>query len=77
MTKHDHQHGDSHGHDHKHEHGHGHHKPGWKPHRDWRVWAVALMLLAMAVYVLTLDESIWPGGGGPEVPAAPPPASAP
>ena len=76
-----------HSREHKHaaEHGHEHKKyasAGWKPHRDWRVWAVALMLLAMAVYVLTLDESIWPGGDGPAVPAArvpadPAPADAP
>jgi hypothetical protein len=75
MNKHssEHQHSDPHGHD----HGHKHRSAGWKPHRDWRVWAVALMLLAMAVYVLTLDESIWPGGGGPAVPVAPAPAEAP
>jgi hypothetical protein len=31
-------------------------KPGRKWHRDWRIWAmVILMLIAMAVYVLTLD----------------------
>ena len=60
------QHAAPHGHEHK-----KHASATWKPHRDWRVWAVALMLLAMAVYVLTLDESIWPGGGGQPVPAAP------
>ncbi len=66
-------------HDHKHDHGHQHehHPPGWKPHRDWRVWVVALMLLAMAVYVMTMDESLWPGGSGREVPAAPAPVAAP
>jgi hypothetical protein len=69
MTKHEHQHPGEH-HDHKHEH----HKPGWKPHRDWRVWAVVLMLLAMAVYVMTLDESVWPWGNQS---AAPVPAEAP
>jgi hypothetical protein len=52
-------------------------EPGWRPHRDWRVWVVALMLLSMAVYVLTMDESLWPGGSGPAVPAAPAPADAP
>ena len=32
-----------------------------KLHKDWRVWLiVGLMLIAMIVYVLTLDESIWP-----------------
>ena len=30
-------------------------------HKDWRLWlAVGLMLTAMIVYVLTLDESIVP-----------------
>jgi hypothetical protein len=72
MNKHGHEHHPE-GHDAKREH----HKPGWKPHRDWRVWAVVLMLLAMAVYVLTLDESIWPGGSEPAVPAAPAPEAAP
>ena len=71
MTKHTHTHQQSDSHDHQ----HGHHRPGWKPHSDWRVWTVALMLLAMAVYVLTLNESIWPGGQA--VPAAPAPVDAP
>jgi hypothetical protein len=32
-----------------------------KLHKDWRVWlAVALMLAAMAMYVLSLDESVAP-----------------
>jgi hypothetical protein len=32
-------------------------------HKDWRVWvAVVLMLAAIAVYVLTLDDSIEPTG---------------
>ena len=32
-----------------------------KLHKDWRVWlAVALMLAAMAMYVLSLDESVVP-----------------
>jgi hypothetical protein len=30
-------------------------------HKDWRVWlGVALMLAAMAVYVLSLDDSVVP-----------------
>ncbi|WP_425614067.1 hypothetical protein NA78x_003921 [Anatilimnocola sp. NA78] len=72
MSKKSHEHGDSH---HKHPH-----SPGWKPHRDWRVWMVAAMLLAMAIYVLTLGESLWPAGTGPDaVPPAVPavPADAP
>lgn len=67
MNKHDHKHSDSHAHDHK----HAHNKSVWKPHRDWRVWVVALMLFAMVMYVLSLDESIQPRGIGPAVPAAP------
>ena len=32
-----------------------------KLHKDWRVWLVgALMLAAMAMYVLSLDESVVP-----------------
>jgi len=39
-----------------------HHHPKKKPvHKDWRVWVVVgLMLLAMAVYILTLDEAVRP-----------------
>ena len=41
-------------------------------HKDWRAWvAIILMLGAMVAYVLSMDESIRPGGGeGKEVPAA-------
>jgi len=56
---------------------HEHAKPhGRKLHKDWRTWlAVGLMLVAMLIYVLSLDESIAP----PVPPAgnAPPPAPAP
>jgi hypothetical protein len=40
-------------------HGHPHLPPARKGlHKDWRVWAVAgLMLLAMLIYILTLDEA--------------------
>ena len=32
-----------------------------KFHKDWRVWlAVVIMLVAIIVYVLTLDDSIMP-----------------
>ncbi len=63
-----------HGHHGGHGQGHGHsagHKRGGI-HRDWRFWtAVVLMLAAMAVYVLSFDESLEPGGQiSPEVPAA-------
>lgn len=56
---------------HKHKHKHpesGKHTGAEKPasartqmHKDWRVWLViALMLTAMIVYVLTLDDSMVP-----------------
>jgi hypothetical protein len=48
------------------EQGHSHSYNGrkqWAIHKDWRVWtAVILMLLAMAVYVISMDESIQPAG---------------
>lgn len=46
-------------------HAHGGHHSGNRNqkrgiHKDWRMWvAVALMLGAMAIYVLSMDESIW------------------
>jgi hypothetical protein len=34
-----------------------------KLHRDWRIWlGVILMLAAMAIYLLTMDEAVVPGG---------------
>jgi hypothetical protein len=51
-------------HDHdKHHHGQHHGKKKSGLHKDWRVWVVGLMLIAMLIYVLTDDESIQPGGG--------------
>ncbi len=33
-----------------------------KLYKRWEVWAViALMLAAMVFYIVSLDESIWPG----------------
>ena len=65
----------SHNHDHPHhEHSREPKGPWWKHvHRDWRVWVgVVLMIVAMAVYVMSLDESLRPGGTvQPKVPAAP------
>ena len=59
-------HGD---HDHQHAHAKGPALRGL--HRDWRFWvAVALMLVAMLIYVLSMDESLRPGGNGQEQPAA-------
>ena len=41
---------------------HHHSQPErWKPHKDWRVILAALvMLVAMIIYVLTLDEAFVP-----------------
>jgi hypothetical protein len=37
------------------------HSSGRKVHKDWRVWlALLLMLGAIVMYVLTLDDSIIP-----------------
>ena len=57
----------SHNHSHEGEHQHNHrpHRgPAWKrPHRDWQAWAVVtLMLIAIAAYVMSNDESLRPGG---------------
>jgi hypothetical protein len=44
-------------------------------HKDWRAWTVvALMLVGMAVYILSFDESETPGGAGDGLPV---PAAAP
>jgi hypothetical protein len=41
--------------------GHSHPPAGRKLHQDWRfIVAVVLMLIAMVVYVLTLDEAVVP-----------------
>jgi hypothetical protein len=51
-------------HDHAHHHhaGHEHDHPRKKPfHKDWRLWVVvALMLVGIIVYILTLDERVRP-----------------
>ncbi|MFI5331280.1 MAG: hypothetical protein ACHQ2F_09660 [Desulfobaccales bacterium] len=51
-----------------------HHQIDWTGlHKDWRTWLViGLMLAAIGTYVLTLDDSVQPGGavqGG--LPASP------
>jgi hypothetical protein len=57
-----------------HEHDHGHARGPWlkRAHKDWRTWVVvALMLGAMAIYVLSDNESLQPGGEvQPSVPEA-------
>jgi hypothetical protein len=70
MNKHDPKHAAPHGDDKKHSHGHQKHAPGWRPHRDWRVWGVVLMLIAMAAYVLSQNEALNPAEDGEAVPAA-------
>lgn len=49
-----------------------HSQPRKRPlHTDWRAWTVvALMLAAMAAYILSLDESIGPRIDSHAVPAA-------
>jgi len=76
----DHEH---HSHGAQHEHGqaghHGHVTHKRRPlHHDWRVWVgVVLMLAAMAMYVLSLDEQLGPAGERVPAADAPPPAVAP
>ena len=42
----------------KHQHGN---KGKWQLHKDWRAWlAVILMMAAVIMYVLSLDDSIVP-----------------
>lgn len=49
-------------HSHHHHAGHSHNHPKKRSfHKDWRLWVVvALMLAAIVVYILTLDESVRP-----------------
>ena len=47
-------------------------RAGWRQvHKDWRLWfVVAIMLAAILTYVMTMDESVTPGGKlQPTVPA--------
>jgi hypothetical protein len=57
----------THGHKHPHEKKSSqpsHRKIDWSAlHKDWRAWLViGIMLLAIGTYILTLDESVQPGG---------------
>ncbi len=57
MTHHNHKHSESHGHT----AGNGSESGSKRFHKDWRVWlAVLVMLAAMFIYVLTLDDSVVP-----------------
>jgi|GEM_PF-2362035 len=41
---------------------HGQHPKTRPLHRDWRCWVTAvLMLIAISMYVLSLDEAVVPG----------------
>ena len=55
MTKPHHHHGGSQKHTHA-----GSQKPYWRRiHKDWRLWvALALMLAAILIYVLSLDDAL-------------------
>jgi ABC-type nickel/cobalt efflux system permease component RcnA len=55
MTKHHHHHAGSQEHTHM-----KHHEPYWRRlHKDWRLWvAIGLMLAAILIYVLTLDDAL-------------------
>jgi hypothetical protein len=61
---------------HHHEQANQHHRGSQPPrrhgiHRKWWFWAaVVLMLGAMAIYVMTMDEALGPAGTGQQVPAA-------
>jgi hypothetical protein len=61
-----------------HHHGHDkqHHSKKQGLHKDWRLWVVVvLMLAAMAMYVLSDDESLQPvGPNGPAIDSPPVPA---
>jgi len=57
MTQHNHKHSESH----RHVREENSESGGKKLHKDWRVWlAVIIMLAAIIMYVLTLDDSIVP-----------------
>jgi len=59
-------------HDHEHADSNPKHESGWKPHTDWRAWAAVVMLVAIVIYILTLNESIQPPGNNPPPNAATP-----
>jgi len=49
-----------------------------KLHRDWRLWAIVILMLGcMAIYLLTLDESVVPGSPSAGKPPATPAPAAP
>lgn len=62
----------SHKHEHPHPDSNPKHESGWKPHTDWRVLGAVVMLVAIVIYILTLDESIQPRDKNDPPPAAMP-----
>ncbi len=71
---------------HDHQHGHEHHYDPQKAkeralHKDWRTWAVVLLMVALIfAYLASQDERLSPvrQGQGPmpaDAPVAPPPAA--
>ena len=57
----------------QHDHEHGEPSKRRPLHRDWRVWTgVVLMLAAMGIYLMSLDEALQPSGPPVKsMPAAP------
>lgn len=53
---------------HGNEHEHKKAKAKAAPHRDWRFWTVIAMLVAIVLYVFSLDETLGPEDE--EMPAA-------
>lgn len=51
---------------------HGFHRPYWKhAHHDWRlIVAVSLMLMAVFIYVMSDDLTLWPRGQRQQTPAS-------
>ncbi|MEJ2671697.1 MAG: hypothetical protein P8168_05715 [Deltaproteobacteria bacterium] len=56
----------------RHQEPHAHPTELWRGlHRNWRAWVViALMLAAIGIYVLTLDDSVRPGPPPPNTVSA-------
>jgi hypothetical protein len=63
------QHSDHHK-EHSHSKSHSQEKSGLAQHGPWFVAAVVLMLVGIAIYVFTMDESIQPDGDEEPMPAA-------
>lgn len=41
---------------------HHHDRPRKALHKDWRLWVIGIMLVAMLIYVFTFDEQLTPAG---------------